>query len=100
MLCWVLVFLGTAFVAALRLGGIASTAAGIAQVLFFVFLVAFLVALVMGLVRHRPPIRTGDPEEAPEGEMAAPAAADRRFIARIPRAAPDGRGGARPRRAA
>jgi uncharacterized membrane protein YtjA (UPF0391 family) len=100
MLCWVLVFLGTAFVATLRLGGIASTAAGIAQVLFFVFLVAFLVALVMGSVRHRPLVRTGDPEDMPEDEMAAPAAADRRFIGRMPRAAPEHRGRARPRRAA
>jgi uncharacterized membrane protein YtjA (UPF0391 family) len=97
MLCWALVILGTAFVATLRLGGIASTAAGIAQVLFFVFFVAFLVAVVTGSVRHRPPARTDDPEDMPEDETAATAAADRRFIGRTPRAAPDDR---RPRRAA
>jgi uncharacterized membrane protein YtjA (UPF0391 family) len=100
MLCWVLVFLGTAFIATLRLGGVASTAAGIAQVLFFVFLVLFLVALVMGSVRHRPLAPTGGPEDTPEDEIGAPVAADRRFIGRTPRAAPDNRGRARPRRAA
>jgi uncharacterized membrane protein YtjA (UPF0391 family) len=36
-------------------GGVASTAAGIAQVLFFIFVIVFLVALVMGLVSRRPP---------------------------------------------
>ena len=100
MLCWVLVFLGTAFVATLRLGGIASTAAGIAQVLFFVLLVAFLVALVMGSVRHRPAAQPGDPEDMPDDEVGVPAVADRRVIGRTPRAAPDDRGRARPRRAA
>jgi uncharacterized membrane protein YtjA (UPF0391 family) len=39
----------------LGFGGVASAASGIAQVLFFVFLVVFLIALVMGLVRRRPP---------------------------------------------
>ena len=56
MLYWALVFFVIAIVAGLLgFGGIASTAAGIAQVLFFVFLVIFLVALVMGLVARRPP---------------------------------------------
>src|SRR5207244_13165419 len=67
MLCWVLVFLGTAIIASLRdLGGLASTAAGIAEMLFFVFLIVFLVALVMGSARHRPTGRApaGDPEDA------------------------------------
>jgi uncharacterized membrane protein YtjA (UPF0391 family) len=100
MLCWVLVFLGTAFVATLRLGGIAPMAAGIAQVLFFVFLVAFLVALVTGLVRQRPAARTGDREDMPEDEVGAPGAAARPLIAHPPRAAPGDRGRARPRRAA
>jgi uncharacterized membrane protein YtjA (UPF0391 family) len=41
----------------LGFGGIATTAASIAQILFFVFLVIFLVALVMGVAgRRRPPI--------------------------------------------
>jgi uncharacterized membrane protein YtjA (UPF0391 family) len=37
---------------------VASTAAGIAQVLFFIFLIVFVVALVMGLVARRsgPPV--------------------------------------------
>jgi uncharacterized membrane protein YtjA (UPF0391 family) len=39
----------------LGFGGVASTAAGIAQVLFFIFLIVFVVALVMGLVSRRPP---------------------------------------------
>lgn len=100
MLCWVLVFLGTAFVAALRLGGVASTAAGIAEVLFFLFFVAFLVALVTGSVHPRPPTPAGDPEDPTEDEVRPAIAADRRFIGRTPRAAPDDRGRARPRHAA
>ena len=97
MLYWALVFLVIALVAGVfGFGGVASTAAGIAQVLFFVFFVAFLVSLVMGWVRHRPPA----PTEGPEDEVGVPAAADRRFIGRPPRAAPDDRGRTRPRRAA
>jgi uncharacterized membrane protein YtjA (UPF0391 family) len=34
-------------------GGIASAAAGVAQVLFWVFLVAFAISLVIGLVRGK-----------------------------------------------
>ena len=97
MLWWVFVFLGIAIIASLRgLGGMASTAAGIAEVLFFVFLIAFVVALVMGSVRHRPQAHNpaGDPEDAPE----APAVADRPIGGRRPRAASDDR--ARPRHAA
>jgi uncharacterized membrane protein YtjA (UPF0391 family) len=100
MLCWVLVFLGTAFVATLRLGGIASTAAGIAEVLFFLFFVAFLVALVTGSVHPRPPTPADDPEDPTEDEVGPATGPDRRFIGRTPRAAPDDRGRARPRRAA
>ena len=72
MLWWVFVFLGIAIIASLRdLGGLASTAAGIAQVLFFVFLIVFLVALVMGSVRHRRPAGdlTGDREDAAIGPV-------------------------------
>ena len=36
----------------LGFGGIASTAAGIAQVLFFVFLVLFAITLIGGLMRR------------------------------------------------
>src|SRR5690349_9391468 len=56
MLYWAVVFFIIALVAGfLGFGGVASAASGIAQVLFFVFLVVFLIALVMGLVRRRPP---------------------------------------------
>ena len=58
MLYWALVFLVIALVAGLLgFGGIAGTASGIAQVLFGLVLIIFLVSLVMGLVsRGRPPI--------------------------------------------
>jgi uncharacterized membrane protein YtjA (UPF0391 family) len=36
-------------------GGVASTAAGIAQILFFLFVVFFVVALVAGLMRRGRP---------------------------------------------
>jgi uncharacterized membrane protein YtjA (UPF0391 family) len=56
MLYWAVVFLIIALVAGLLgFGGVASTAAGIAQVLFFVFLIVFAVTLIMGLARRRPP---------------------------------------------
>jgi uncharacterized membrane protein YtjA (UPF0391 family) len=97
MLCWIFVFIGTAIIASLRgLGGMASTAASIAQVLFFVFLIAFLGTLVMGTVRHRPHARAGDSEDAAED----PGAADGARIRRAPLAAPDDRGPAGPRSAA
>lgn len=52
MLGWALTFLIVALVAALfGFGGIASASAGIAQVLFFVFLVLFVGALVLRAVR-------------------------------------------------
>jgi uncharacterized membrane protein YtjA (UPF0391 family) len=58
MLYWALVFFIIALVAAVfGFGGIATTAASIGQILFFVFLVIFLVSLVMGMAgRRRPPI--------------------------------------------
>lgn len=53
MLQFALVFLGIALIAALfGFGGIASASAGIAQILFFVFLVLFLGAMVMQVVRR------------------------------------------------
>jgi len=58
MLSWAVIFLVIALVAA-RFGftGIAVAAAGIAKVLFFIFLVVFIVALIMGLMqRRRPPV--------------------------------------------
>ena len=55
MLYWALVFLIVAIVAAIfGFGNIAAGATTIAQVLFFVFLVVFLVSLIGGLARrHR-----------------------------------------------
>jgi uncharacterized membrane protein YtjA (UPF0391 family) len=51
MLRWALAFFIIALIAAvLGFGGIAVAAAGIAKILFFIFLVLFLVALVSGLV--------------------------------------------------
>ena len=53
MLGWALTFLVIALIAAvLGFGGIASASAGIAQILFFVFLVLFAVTLVARLVRR------------------------------------------------
>jgi len=50
VLYWALVFLIVALVAgALGFGGIAGTAAGIARVLFGIFVVLFLVGLVLGM---------------------------------------------------
>jgi uncharacterized membrane protein YtjA (UPF0391 family) len=54
MLRWAVVFLIVAIVAAIfGFGGIAATATDIARILFFVFLVLFVVALIFG--RNRPP---------------------------------------------
>ncbi len=56
MLYWALAFLLIAIVAAVfGFGGIAAGAATIAQVLFWVFLVVFLVSLIMGLVQRGRP---------------------------------------------
>ncbi|MFZ0520844.1 MAG: DUF1328 family protein [Candidatus Acidiferrales bacterium] len=53
MLRWALAFFIIALIAAvLGFGGIAVAAAGIAKILFFIFLVLFLVALVSGLMRR------------------------------------------------
>ncbi len=52
MLYWALLFFVVAIVAAIfGFGGIASASAGIAQVLFFIFLVLFVVTLIMRFVR-------------------------------------------------
>lgn len=54
MLHWALVFLVVALVAAVfGFGGIASTAAGMAQILFVVALVLFVVSLLFGFARRR-----------------------------------------------
>lgn len=52
MLRWALIFFVLSLVAALfGFGGIAAGAAGIAKILFFVFLAVFVVTLIMHLVR-------------------------------------------------
>lgn len=57
MLGWALTFLAIALIAALfGFGGIASASAGIAQILFFVFIVLFAISVVMSLVRGRTPL--------------------------------------------
>ncbi len=48
LLGWALIFLVVALIAAaLGFGGVARTSAGIAKVLFFIFVVIFVVLLVM-----------------------------------------------------
>lgn len=55
MLYWAAVFLVIAIIAGLlNLGGLASGAMWIAQVLFFVFLVLFVLTLIAGLMGRRP----------------------------------------------
>lgn len=57
MLRWALFFFVFALVAALfGFGGLAGTAAGIAQILFYIGLVLFLVTLLYGLISGK---RTG-----------------------------------------
>jgi len=56
MLYWAAIFFIIALIAAaLGFGGIAAAAGGIAQILFYIFLVLFLVALIAGLVGRRSP---------------------------------------------
>jgi uncharacterized membrane protein YtjA (UPF0391 family) len=53
MLRWTLTFLVVALIAALfGFGGVAVAAAGIARILFFIFLILFLASLLTGLVRR------------------------------------------------
>ena len=55
MLSWAVTFLVIALIAAvLGFGGIAGAAVGIAKILFFVFLLLFIVAFLMG--RRTPPV--------------------------------------------
>lgn len=54
MLHWTLIFLVVALIAGLfGFGGIASASAGIAQILFGIFILLFLVSLVVGAMRGR-----------------------------------------------
>jgi uncharacterized membrane protein YtjA (UPF0391 family) len=55
MLRWALAFLIIAIIAAVfGFGGISDTAAGIAKILFFVFLILFVISLLFG--RRGPPL--------------------------------------------
>jgi uncharacterized membrane protein YtjA (UPF0391 family) len=57
MLYYALVFFIVAIIAAVfGFGGIATASAGIAKVLFFIFLILFIVSLVAGGMRGRPPV--------------------------------------------
>ena len=54
MLSYALTFLVVAIIAAVfGFGGISTMAAGIAKILFFVFLIGFVISLVMGLAKGR-----------------------------------------------
>ncbi|MDG4647797.1 DUF1328 domain-containing protein [Roseibacterium sp. SDUM158017] len=56
MLGWAIAFLIIALIAALfGFGGIATASAGIAQILFFIFIALFVIALVARAVRGRSP---------------------------------------------
>ncbi len=57
MLGWALTFLVVALIAAaLGFGGVASATAGIAQIIFFVFLALFVVAMLARALRGQPPV--------------------------------------------
>lgn len=56
MLRWAAAFFILALIAAVfGFGGIAATSAGIAKILFFIFLVIFAISLIMGLASGRRP---------------------------------------------
>jgi uncharacterized membrane protein YtjA (UPF0391 family) len=56
MLYWSLIFFVFALVAAvLGFGGVAGAAANMAQILFFFFIVALIISLVMNVSRGRTP---------------------------------------------
>ncbi|WP_171232987.1 DUF1328 domain-containing protein [Ruegeria sp. HKCCA4812] len=53
MLSWALIFFALAIVAGIfGFGGIASASAGIAQILFVIFLVLFIGSLILRLIRR------------------------------------------------
>lgn len=57
MLGWALTFLVVALIAAaLGFGGIAGTSVGIAQILFLVFILLFVVAMIARALKGRPPM--------------------------------------------
>ncbi len=57
MLGWALTFLIVALIAgALGFTGIAGTSVGIAKILFFVFIILFVVAMISRALRGKPPV--------------------------------------------
>lgn len=57
MLGWAVTFLIVAIIAAaLGFGGIAGASAGIAQILFYIFILLFVVAMVVRALKGRPPV--------------------------------------------
>ena len=57
MLYWAAVFLVIALLAAVfGFGGIAASAAGIAKILFFVFILLFVLSLIFGGIRRGRPL--------------------------------------------
>lgn len=57
MLRWALTFLVVALIAGVfGFGGIASASAGIAQILFFIFVALFILAMVARAVQGKPPV--------------------------------------------
>ena len=53
MLYWALVFFIVAIVAAIfGFGGISIAAAGIAKILFYLFVILFLISLIIGLINR------------------------------------------------
>ena len=57
MLGWAIAFLVVALIAAaLGFGGIAGATAGIAQFLFYLFIILFIGALIVRFLRGRPPV--------------------------------------------
>ena len=57
MLGWALTFLVVAIIAGvLGFGGIAAASSGLAQILFFIFIALFVIALVARAVRGQPPV--------------------------------------------
>jgi uncharacterized membrane protein YtjA (UPF0391 family) len=66
MLGWALTFLIVALIAAvLGFGGIASASAGIAQVIFVIFLALFVIAMLVRAFKGRPPMRRAPPKCMP-----------------------------------
>jgi uncharacterized membrane protein YtjA (UPF0391 family) len=56
VLHWALIFLAVTIIAAiLGFGGITATAAGIAQILFVIFLGLFVISLMFAVTQRHPP---------------------------------------------